>query len=232
MKLFSDKKRPFWKGPYPLERLRRQQSLPDLSRVPAVSSLRYKREDHASLVNAMQRYMAMLDVIRDGMVVKEKATIPSDYDERARHFKSFGYYQDASQAGICELTNEMFLTESIVNPDIDGISEMLQTQQTTTLAAGIDVVMAELKESMSEPQKEVGHHTHALVYLYEYPRDPDPDESGCDWIQDSQAERAALRAAETAVIIANYIRLLGYEAPVWYSCYHNHFVARLGSSVG
>ena len=72
--------------------------------------------------------------------------------------------------------------------------------------------MAELKESMSAPSKEAGHHNHAIVYLYEYPRDPKADESGCEWIQDSQAERAALRAAETAVIIANYIRLLGYEA--------------------
>jgi len=143
MKLFSDKKRPFWMGPYPLERLKRQQSQPDLSRVPPSQLLRFRREDNTSLVNAMQRYMAMLDAIRDGMVVKDKATIPTDPQERARHLKSFGYYQDASQAGICELSSEMFLPESVVNPDIDTLSEMLQTQQTKTLAAGIDVVMAE-----------------------------------------------------------------------------------------
>ena len=212
MKLFSDKKRPFWMGPYPLERLRRQQGKADLGLVPPMQALRFQREDDVSLVNAMQRYMAMLDAIRDGMVVKEQATIPDDLQERARHFKSFGYYQDASQAGICELGSGMFLEEPVENPDIDALSEMLRTQQTKTLAAGIDVVMAELKESMSAPSKEAGHHNHAIVYLYEYPRDPKADESGCEWIQDSQAERAALRAAETAVIIANYIRLLGYEA--------------------
>ena len=120
MKLFSDKKRPFWMGPYPLERLRRQQGKADLGLVPPMQALRFQREDDVSLVNAMQRYMAMLDAIRDGMVVKEQATIPDDLQERARHFKSFGYYQDASQAGICELGSGMFLEEPVENPDIDA----------------------------------------------------------------------------------------------------------------
>lgn len=104
MKLFSGKKRTFWMGPYPLERLRRHAAKHDLSRVPAMQSLRFRHKDDASLVNAMQRYMAILDAIRDGMVVKEQATIPDDLEERARHFQSFGYYQDALQAGICKLS--------------------------------------------------------------------------------------------------------------------------------
>lgn len=72
--------------------------------------------------------------------------------------------------------------------------------------------MADLKESMEAPPKSIAHHTHAIVYLYEYPRDPAADEVGCDWIHNSQAERACVRASETAAILSSYIRLLGYEA--------------------
>jgi reductive dehalogenase len=106
----------------------------------------------------------------------------------------------------------MFLCNPISNPDIDDLAEILRSKQTKTLAAGIDVVMAELRESMSAPPTRVDHHTYAIVYLYEYPRDPGADEPGCEWLQDTQAERACLRAAETGAILSNYIRLLGYEA--------------------
>ncbi len=212
MKLFSYKKRPFHLGPYPLERLPRSHCMPDLAAVPPMQALRFHREDASSLVNAMRRYQAMLDAIRDGMVKKERATIPQDPGERSRHLKSFGYYQDASQSGICRIVPDMWLKRPIANPDVSELAELLRTQQTKTLAAGIDVIMAELKESMSAAPTRSDHHTHAIVYLYEYPRDPGENEPGCDWLRDSQAERASVRASETAAILSNYIRLLGYEA--------------------
>ena len=212
MRLFSTKDRPFHLGPYPLERLARAQVMPDLADVPKMATPSFHREDTLDLVNAMRRYQAMLDAIRDGMVKKERATIPPDPVERSRHLKSFAYYQDASQAGVCRLVTELFLQEPIDNPDIAEIGDVLRNQQTTTLAAGIDVVMAELRESMEAPPKSVSHHTHALVCLYEFPRDPEADEVGCEWIGDSQAQRACVRGAETAAILSNYIRLLGYEA--------------------
>lgn len=171
-----------------------------------------KQEQPHNIVNAMQRYQAMLDAIRDGLVKKEQAVIPQDPEERSRHLKSFGYYQDASQVGVCELTPEMFLQQPLQNPDIEELAEDLRSRQTKTLAAGIDVVMAELKESMEAPPASCKHHTHALVFMYEYPRDPGPAEPGCDWLQNSQAQRAALLASETSAVISNYIRLLGFEA--------------------
>jgi reductive dehalogenase len=175
-------------------------------------ALSFHREDNSSLVNAMRRYQAMLDAIRDGLVKKDRATIPGDLAERSRHLKSFGYYQDASQAGVCRIDRDMWLNQPIANADVSELSELLRTQQTKTLAAGIDVIMAELKESMSAAPTRADHHTHAIVYLYEYPRDPGENEPGCDWLRNSQAERASVRAAETAAILSNYIRLLGYEA--------------------
>jgi reductive dehalogenase len=213
MRLFSYKNRPFHQGSFPLERLKRSDSEADLSAVPAMHALSFRNEDSkASLINAMCRYAAMLDAIRDGMVKKERAVIPTDLQERSNHLKSFGYFQDSAQVGVCALTPEMWLAEPFRNPDIDALAADLRDKQTKTLAAGIDVVMAELKASMQIPPARCNHHTHAILYLYEYPRDPQAGEVGCDWLQHSQAQRASLLAAETAVVLANYIRLLGFEA--------------------
>lgn len=213
MRLFSYKDRPFHLGSFPLETLRRTDKAPDLSAVPAMQQLSFHNDKSpTSIINAMRRYEAMLDAIRDGLVKKERASIPDDLQERSNHLKSFGYFQDAAQAGACVLTPEMFLPEPFINPDIDDLAEEIRTKQTKTLAAGIDVVMAELRESMDAPSSGCDHHTHAIIYLYEYPRDPDMGEVGCDWLHNSQAQRASLLAGETVAILANYIRILGYEA--------------------
>jgi NAD-binding of NADP-dependent 3-hydroxyisobutyrate dehydrogenase len=55
-------------------------------------------------------------------------------------------------------------------------------------------------------------HTHALVFLVAFPRDPTCDEPGAEWIVGLQRWRAALRSAETATVLANYLRILGYDA--------------------
>ena len=65
---------------------------------------------------------------------------------------------------------------------------------------------------MEAPPTTIDGHTHVIVFLYENPRDLMPNEVGCDWLEDAHAHRACLRANETAAVIANYIRLLGYDA--------------------
>lgn len=212
MRLFSYKNRPVHLGPYPLERLQRCDELPDLDLVPPMNSVVFHDTNEQSLVNAMGRYQAMLDAIRKGLVKKERGVLPSDLQERTNHLKAFGYYHDASQVGVCELSKEMLLETPLHNPGIGALAEELRTKQTKTLAAGIDVVMAELKDSMEAPAEPIEHHSHAIVFLYEFPRDPEQKEIGCEWIQDAQIQRATLRAAETVAVLSNYIRLLGYEA--------------------
>ncbi len=210
--LFSQKGRPFHLGPYPLERLGRGE-LPDLSHVPEPKPLEFRHgEDPASIVNAMSEYQSMMDAIRDGLVGKVKSTIPEDLTERANHLKSFGYFYDASMVGAARLSGSARLKTPVRNPDIDRLAEDLRTKQTKTLASGIDMIMADLKESMEAPPAASDHHTHAIVFLYEHMRDPGADELGCDWIQDAQDHRACLRASETAVVVANYIRALGFDA--------------------
>ncbi len=212
MRFFSDKDRPVHMGPYPLERLSRQDQA-EPGDVPPFQPLDFQRpETPDSIVNAMGEYQAMLDAIRDGLVNKVKSEIPDDVQERANHLKGFGYFNDASMVAICRIDEKSRLSTPHRNPDIDRLAEGLRTKQTTTLAAGIDLIMADLRESMEAPPSTMDHHTHAIVYLYEYPRDPEDGEVGCDWIGDAQAARASLRANETAVVIANYVRLLGRDA--------------------
>ncbi|NNF78468.1 MAG: NAD-binding oxidoreductase, partial [Rhizobiales bacterium] len=200
-------------GPYPLERLARLQAAPDLDVVPPPRPLSFHRpEAPASIVNAMGEYQAMLDVIRDGLVNASRAECPESPQERAEHLKAFGYFSDASMVGVCALPPETVMAEPFRNPDIDRLAEDLRTRQTKTLASGIDLIMADLKESVEAPATPIDNHSHAIVFLYEFPREPKPGEPGAGWIEGAQSARACLRASETAVVIASYLRLLGYGA--------------------
>ena len=211
-KLFSDKSRPIHKGLYPTERLKRADHI-ELDHIKPMKALNFRRADSPhSIINAMTDYQAMMDAIRDGLVNKAKATIPNSPIERANHLKSFGYFADASMVGVTLLDDKARLEQPIRNPDIDRLAEDLKTKQTKTLASGIDVIMAGLKEAMETPPQDISHHTHGIVFLYENMRCPRPDEAGTDWIKHAEAHRGALRATETAVVLANYIRLLGFDA--------------------
>ncbi|SMX44667.1 reductive dehalogenase [Actibacterium lipolyticum] len=212
IRFFSDKDRPVHLGPYPLERLSRVR-MPDLGKVPATARLDFHRLNTPhSLVNAMGDYQAMMDAIRDGLVNKSKAAIPDDPKARADHLKAFGYFSDASMVGCCAIPGEAFLDTPYRNPGIDALAHDLRTRQTKTLASGIDMIMADLKESMEAPPTSLNGHTFAIVFLYEHHRPPDADEPGADWLTDAQDHRACLRATETATVVANYLRLLGYLA--------------------
>ena len=232
IRLFSDRKRPVHMGPYPVERLARQDTA-DLAAVPAMTPLRFHRpETPDSIVNAMRDHQAMMDALRDGLVNRAMAEIPSDPVERANHLKAFGYFCDASMIGICRLPDTARLTHPVRNPDIDRLAQDLRTRQTKTLASGIDVIMADLKESMEAPPTTIDGHTHALVFLYANPRAPRADEPGSDWILDAQAERGCLVSSETACVIANYIRLLGFPAKAHSGAASDVDLNRLATAAG
>ena len=212
MRIFSTGKRPVHLGPFPLERLHRG-PMPDLRAVPPLPPLDFRRPcAPASIVNAMDEYQAMMDAIRDGLVNRARADCPADPQERARHVKAFGYFSDAAMVGIGPLPETARLSEPLRNPGIDRLARALRTRQTTTLASGIDVIMADLREAMEAPPSTISGHTRCVVFLYDWPRDPRPEEPGAEWLADAQRHRACLRATETAVVLANYIRLLGWEA--------------------
>ena len=171
-----------------------------------------RAEDPASIVNAMGEYMGMLDAVRIGNINPTRAICPDDLIERANHLKAFGYFGDASMMGTCVLDPSDRLEQSFRNPDIDRLAHRLKTEQTKTLAAGIDAIMADLRDSMAAPETGIDGHTHVLLFLFAHPRTPRSDEQGAGWIQAAQAQRSALRANEGAAVMANYLRSLGYQA--------------------
>ena len=126
--------------------------------------------------------------------------------------------------GITLLAKDDHLSTPRQNLEVNRLADALSTRQTKTLVAGIDLIMVDLKESMAEKPGPITHHSGALVFLVEYRRDPKPDEIGCDWVQDAQAERAAVLSTETATVLANYLRVLGLAPgrirppPVMSSC--------------
>ncbi len=208
---FSEKNRPPHLGPYPLERLKRCVTVS--KSVPKMGIVNFDRSDTPhSIINSMRDYQAMMDAMRSGLVNKGLCDIPSNLTERSNHLKSFAYFQDASAVGICRINSDCYLKIPIKNPDIERLADDLRTKQTKTFAAGMDVLMAELREAVDAPNIGVQDHTHSIVFLYEYPRDPLADETGCEWIQNAQRERATMLGSETANVISNYIRLLGYDA--------------------
>jgi len=55
-------------------------------------------------------------------------------------------------------------------------------------------------------------HTYAFVFLIEFGRETKPGAAGDDWIRGTNAARTDLRCAEIAVVMAGYIRALGWNA--------------------
>ncbi|MCZ8172489.1 MAG: 4Fe-4S dicluster domain-containing protein [Brevundimonas sp.] len=55
-------------------------------------------------------------------------------------------------------------------------------------------------------------HTHALVYLVEFGREPWPGDPGEPWIAGTNAIRTDMRAAEIAAVLAGYVRWMGFDA--------------------
>ena len=55
-------------------------------------------------------------------------------------------------------------------------------------------------------------HTHALVFAIEFGREPKAGEPGDEWIRGANVARTDTRVAEAAVVLAGYLRALGYAA--------------------
>lgn len=212
MRFFSYKNRPVHLGPFPLERLARSDRAADLKQLPEAEALSFDHPDPRSMSHAMGRFMGMFDTVRDGAIVHGEAEIPADPGERARHMKAAGYYFDAAMVGVAQLEDDHFLTAPYRNPMIDQLKQELEAGGPKSFAAGIDAIYADILESARGKLEPVGHHTHAVVFLVEHTREPRKDEPGTEWFRGIQPQRAALLSANCAVVLANYLRMLGFEA--------------------
>ncbi len=212
MKLFSNSKRPVHLGPYPSEKLGRTEQISDLSNLePTIPLQMASPTEPLSIGHAISDYIATLDAVRDGPKKPSLAPIPSDIVERSEHIKSAGYFLDSSLVGICELVPEHHLERSFRHPEIEKFLDYKATEK-VRLRFNPGAAVAQMELSASEDAKPITHHSHAIVFLQEFPREPTTDEPGAQWVIGMQKQRAAVRAAETATCLAHYIRLLGYEA--------------------
>ena len=211
MKLFSYRDRPVHLGPFPLEALARTGAA-DLAALPPMRPLSFDDPDPRSLSHAMARFMAMFDTVRDGAVTHGAADIPDDPAARSDHLKAAGYYFDAAMMGTARIGAGHWLDDPFRNPGIDGIRSELEQGQPKSFAAGIDAIYADVLDAARAAPGPVRHHAHAVVVMVDFARDPDPGEPGTEWVAGTQAQRAALLAANTAVVLASYLRMLGHEA--------------------
>lgn len=212
MRLFSHKSRSSTAGPYPLNRLARTEQVPKIPTGLVRESLKYiNSENQFSLSNAMPDYAAAFDLLRAGPVFPDKAPIPEDLDERVKNIKGGCYFLNASQVGVCAIGAEAILAEPIRTKFVSG-GEHGRNEGAKNNALFADGMSAD-RDAAGDPQElKPLDHSHAVVILTEYTRDPKPGEPGYEWISGTQPQRAALRSAEVAVCIASYIRILGYEA--------------------
>jgi len=212
MRIFSHAGRPVHLGPYPSERLGRTNEAPDLSRVRGDGGIRDSFwTDPLHLARAMGDFMCALDAVREGDRNPAVAEIPDDIAERSRHLKSAGYFLDSSLVGICRLSEQHLLEQPFEHPNLHSVSYE-DSEVKLRLRFNPNAVIRQMTHSIGLTKKPIDQHTHAIVFLVEYPRDPAPDEPGADWIVGLQAWRAALLSAETATVLANYLRILGYDA--------------------
>ncbi|MGR3491050.1 MAG: NAD-binding oxidoreductase, partial [Shimia sp.] len=201
--IFSSRSRPVHLGAYPLEHLTRGAMPEDVPKWKA-----YPGE--GALADAMVDHQTMMDTIRDGLVNSARADIPDDPAERAAHLKAFAYFSDADLVGIgvCPPV----LDQPVLNSGIARLSEDLRTRQTKTLASGIDQIMADLRDAAVAPPTLITGHSSVLTVGIAVPRPPREGEPGADWLHGAGHALARLRASEIAVVLANYIRLLGWDA--------------------
>lgn len=212
MRLFSYRNRPVHLGPYPLERLQRSAEQPSDSQLPPMQALPFGHDNPESIAHAMARYMAMFDLVRDGAVNPEKGEIPHELTARSEHLKAAGYYFDATMMGVGALPASALLSEPIRNPAVTALGEELAQSQPVSFAAGMDMILADVLDSSRSVHGPIAHHGHVVVILVEFMREPRAGEPGCEWLGGTQAQRAAVLAAQTAVLLSTYLRMLGHEA--------------------
>jgi reductive dehalogenase len=197
-----------------MEKLARLSSAPDISTqdLPPIAPLVMAPDDQESIVHAMDDYLSLLDAVRDGPVNPQIGEIPDCPTERANNLKSFGYFLDASLAGVCDINESMWLPAPFRHPRAEEWFQKCGMAAKRPTPPAVEMALSRIGMAQAAIQNKISHHKHAIILAIEYPRDPRPDEAGSEWIQDLQAHRAALRGAEVAVALAAYIRSLGFEA--------------------
>jgi len=113
MIFFSNKSRPYHLGPYPLERLSRDPGIYDVeAALPRAVRPVAKVHDGTGFSAAMDKYFAIFHALRDDEPVAVKAPVPDDLHRRMIDIKGSAFFLNASQVGICSLTESCWYDDA------------------------------------------------------------------------------------------------------------------------
>ncbi len=105
MIFFSNKNRPFHYSPYPLERLPKDDKTGEKERNDARRARPAGREKvSTTYAEALSTYHNVFKEFCKGEIAPAQAPVPDDLERRMIDIKGAGYFLDASQIGICELS--------------------------------------------------------------------------------------------------------------------------------
>ena len=191
-RLFSNRDRHFDMGMLPTELLQRDdaaQLLP--ARMPADQN--FAAAD--AVTEAFGEYEMLFAQNLDGACAPDRAPLPDDLTMRSRNLKASAYFLDATLAGVCALQASDWLSNEAKASDKRAINGQASDGQASD---GQVVVSRE--------------DTHAIVFAIEFGREPKLGEPGDQWIRGTNVARSNARSAEVAVVLAGYLRALGYAA--------------------
>jgi reductive dehalogenase len=110
---FNRKKRPVEFGPYPLEKLKRDSSVIAVeAAATAVTPEAMPIGPDAYLRAAINTHLDAFAALREPEPFSKVAPIPDDLVVRAGDIKGAGYFLDASQIGICEIVDSIWLSDA------------------------------------------------------------------------------------------------------------------------
>jgi ferredoxin len=114
MIFFSNKDRPFEYGPYPLERLKRDDGISSAERArPKISRPQSEPiNGHRPLGEAIAKYHDIFRTLGIVTPFPPKAPIPDDLYRRMVDVKGAAYFLDVAQVGICEISENVWLEEA------------------------------------------------------------------------------------------------------------------------
>jgi reductive dehalogenase len=122
MIFFSNKNRPFHLSPYPLERLSKDES------IIATEHAAARNEKPAKMQRADTQYAEALNIYHEvfknfceGESTPAKAPVPDDLERRMIDIKGAGFFLDASQIGICEISDACWYTGAVAKPHTHAI---------------------------------------------------------------------------------------------------------------
>lgn len=131
---------------------------------------------------------------------------------------------DKNQAGADAMLGALPEYRALFDRHLDGpiaparapVPDDLVTRARNLKASAyfLDATLAGVCELQAQDWLDGAHppHSHAFVFLVEFSREPQPGEPGAEWIRGTNAQCTDLRCAEIAVVIAGYIRALGWSA--------------------